>query len=114
MSVWADFAAGGSAPPPGTPDLQIRAVEAGYMVLPDGMFTPDAVCPTYPQAHRYCMNEYGLTSTMMLAVHAEYTAHCAAQQPEGLVHTATRLAAEVVGAPGGARGQPNRFRKPGV
>ncbi len=72
MSVWASYGAG-SQPPPGTPELVIRRSPDGqYMALVGPDLEAEYYGPTYLSAHRWCMNQYGLTSSMMLAVWADY------------------------------------------
>lgn len=73
-SVW-DGYDGVVSIPAGTPDLKIRADKDPYRVCvyADGKLVHSA--EQYPDAHLWTMNEYRLTSTMMLPVYEDFAAH---------------------------------------
>lgn len=73
MSVWSTYQ-GAISLPPGTPELEIRRRDGEHVVIADG----EQVHSTqfYTDAHRWCQNTYGLTSSMMLPVYQSYAAAC--------------------------------------
>lgn len=74
MSIWADYGKGGQ-PPPNTPEVRIRlSGDGGYMVLVGAEQHAAYYAPSYVECHIWASNQYGLTSTVMLAVYAEYAA----------------------------------------
>ena len=109
MSVW-DAYQGGLSLPPGTPALEIRRVPTwAHTVLAAGQ--PVHTAATYGECHLWVQNNYRLTSTMMLPVHADYAAHMERDYPEP-EPSAPPVLPE--GPEGGSEQPANRFRKPGA
>ncbi len=93
MSIWDNNTTDSSLVRPGTPDIAIRLVSTApptWVVRADGKQVHSTKVD-YLAAHRWCQNEYGLTSTPMIAVHADYEQALTSEPPP---------------PPG-----PNRFRK---
>lgn len=116
MSVWDNYGTG-TGVPPGTPDIRIRYVQAGpsgnpavtytedhHVVTADG--EPVHRCPEYREAHRWAQNKYGLTSTPMTAVYADYSADFEARFAPMFEKDGDGVVPEVAA-------KPNKYRKEG-
>lgn len=82
MSVWGNYNSG-PKPPAGTPDVRIRWVSGQrlWQVYADGQLVYSTAEGYYP-AHRWCQNQWRLTSTMMLPIYQDYDADVRLQEPE--------------------------------